>query len=117
MSWLLSGLAILPLLTGFTLAAQPMPLNDVQMDAVTAGAVTDTSGGLNLSPAPGGSGLGPKVFLFSLRETDVSNTSTVIINVDPPCSCYLNVINSALTVQAQFGPSPGVPNSFVFQSH
>src|SRR5271166_1174837 len=103
---LLSGLAALPFLAGIALAAQPVPLNDMQMDSVTAGAVIETSGGLTLAPA-NGAGLGPQVFVFHFTENDVSNTSTVRVNIDPPCStCYLNIINEAFTVQAQFGPTP-----------
>jgi len=34
---LLAGLTALPFVAGFALAAQPVPLNDVQMDGVTAG--------------------------------------------------------------------------------
>jgi hypothetical protein len=114
---LVIGVITLSLSACIAWAAQPVPLDDAQMDAVTAGA--ETSGGLTLSPAIGGSGLGPQVFLFSLTEADVSNTSTVMVNADPvPCSdCYLNIRNGALTVQAQFGPKPGVSNSFSFQAH
>jgi hypothetical protein len=118
MERLLSGLVALPFLAGMAMAAQPVALNDVQMDAVTAGAGTETSGELTLSPATGGSGLGPKVFLFSLRETDVTNTSTVTVNIDPPCNtCYLNINTEAFTVQAQFGPTPGASNAFSFRSN
>lgn len=114
---LLFGLITLPLIAGVALARQPVPLDDTQMDAVTAGTVAETSGGLTFSPVTGGSGLGPAVFLFSVRETDVTNTSTVTVNVDPPCNCYLNIVNEALTVQAQFGPAAGAANSFSFQAH
>jgi hypothetical protein len=119
MQRLLFGLMVLPLLAGVAWAAQPVALDDAQMDAVSAGAVSETSGGLTLSPATGGSGLGPQVFVFSLTETDVTNTSTVMVNADPvPCTdCYLNLNRGALTVQAQFGPSLGVSNSFSFQAH
>jgi hypothetical protein len=112
------GLMVLPLLAGVASAAQPVSLNDAQMDSVTAGAATETSGGLTLSPAIGVSGLGPKVFLFSLTETDITNTSTVMVNVDPVAcnTCFLNITNEALTVQAQFGPTAGT-NSFVFRSN
>jgi hypothetical protein len=113
---LLSGLPFLPFLIGVAFAAQPVALNDAQMDAVTAGAATETSGGLVLSPVTG-SGLGPTVFLFSVRETDVTNTGTITVNVDPPCNCFLNITSEALTVQGQFGPAPGISNSFSFQAH
>ena len=90
---LLCGLAALPFLAGAALAAQPIPLNDNQMDAVTAG----------------------QVFLFSLTETDINNVGTVMVNIDPVqcASCFLNIRNEAFTLQAQFGPVPG-SNSFVF---
>ena len=116
---LLSSLVVLPFLAGAAWAAQPVLLQDAQMDAVTAGAVTETSGGLTLSPVTGGSALGPKVFIFSLAETDVTNTSTVRVNIDPVAcpTCYLNINNEAFTVQAQFGPTPGLTNSTSFQSH
>ena len=38
MKSLLAGLTSLPFIAGFALAAQPVPLNDVQMDAAIAGA-------------------------------------------------------------------------------
>lgn len=119
MTRLLFGLAALPFVTTVALAAQPIALNDVQMDAVVAGQVSETSGDLTLAPALGGSGLGPQVFVFSLTETDVSNTSTVRVNVDPVActTCYLNITNGALTVQAQIGPTSGVSNTFSFQAH
>ncbi|HEY2531206.1 MAG TPA: hypothetical protein VGJ20_25275 [Xanthobacteraceae bacterium] len=118
MTRLLFGLAALPFVTTVALAAQPVALNDVQMDAVVAGQVSETSGDLTLAPALGGSGLGPQVFVFSLTETDVSNTSTVRVNADPVCTtCYLNITNGALVVQAQIGPTSGVSNSFTFQAH
>jgi len=60
---LLAGLTGLPLVTGVALAAQPVPLNDTQMDAVIAGDAFDpfllgaSSTALNnlgarLNPAP-----------------------------------------------------------------
>jgi hypothetical protein len=113
---LLAGVTVLPLLAGVAFAAQPVALNDAQMDAVTAGAVIETSGGLVLSPVTG-SGLGPAVFLFSVREVDVTNTGTVTVNADPPCNCFLNISSEALTVQGQFGPASGISNSFSFQAH
>jgi hypothetical protein len=115
---LLFGLAILPYISAAGFAGQPIALSNEQMDAVVAGAAFETSGGLTISPAPGtSSGIGPQVWVFSLTETDVTNTSTVRVNVDPACNCYLNILSSALTVQAQFGPSPGVVNLFSFQAH
>ena len=103
---LLSGLAALPFLASVALAAKPVPLNELQMDGVTAGAV-ETSGGLTLSlatPAPQPSyGL----LLFFFNETDRTNTGTVIVNESPvPCAaCYLNNTGTEnLVVQAAFGP-------------
>jgi hypothetical protein len=112
----LCGLAALPFLVGLAFAGQPVPLNDTQMDAVTAGA--ETSGGLTLSPVSGGSGLSSGVFLFSLSETNSTNSGTVMVNVDPVAcnTCYLNIRNEALTLQAQFGPVAG-SDSFSFVSH
>jgi len=85
-----------PLLVAPSLAGQPAPLDDRQLDAVRAGAV----------------------FLFSLGETDINNSGTIMVNIDPvPCgSCFLNIRNEAFTLQAQFGPIVG-SNSFVFRSH
>lgn len=119
MKRMLSGLATLPLFATLAIAGQPAALDDVQMDAVVAGQVSATLGDLTLAPALGGSDLGPQVFVFSLTETDVSNTSTVRVNVDPvTCpTCYLNITNGALVVQAQIGPTSGVSNSFSFQAH
>jgi hypothetical protein len=116
---ILSSLAAVLSLTTAAAAGQQVVLHDAQMDAVTAGAVTGTSGGLTLVPVSGGSTLGPKVFLFSLAETDVTNTSTVMVNVDPVAcpTCYLNINSEAFRVQAQFGPTEGVSNSLSFQSH
>jgi hypothetical protein len=103
MQRMLFGLAILPFLVGVASAAQSVPLNDAQMDAVTAGA-GDT---IVYAPAYGGGGfISAPVFLFRFSETDVTNTSTVMVNIDPvSCTtCYLNIQNESFTVQAQFGP-------------
>ena len=62
---------------------------------------------LTYAPAPATGGLiSAGVFLFNLSETDVSNTSTVMINIDPmECKTYyLNIQNETFTVEAQFGP-------------
>ena len=85
-----------PLLVTPSLAGQPASLNDRQLDAVSAGTV----------------------FLFSLSETDINNSGTIMVNIDPvPCGgCFLNIRNEAFTLQAQFGPIAG-SNSFVFLSH
>jgi hypothetical protein len=116
MQRLLSGLASLPLLAGVALAAQPVPLNDAQMDAISAGA--ETSGGLTLAPAIG-AGLGvPSNFLFFVNETGVQNTGTVIVSESPvTCTtCYLrNVGSENFIVSAQFGPIAG-GSSFEFHS-
>jgi hypothetical protein len=117
MQRLLSGLASLPLLAGVALAAQPLPLNDAQMDAVSAAA--ETSGGLTLSPAIG-VGLGvPSNFLFFVNETQVTNSGTVIVSESPVtcATCYLSNIGSEnLIISAQFGPAAGLSNSFMFRS-
>jgi hypothetical protein len=95
MKKLLIGLAVLPFLAGVSLAAQPVPLSDTQMDAVTAG--------------------------FDFLETEISNTSWVRVAVDLgpqgacPGTCYLQVAGTpwgpgtpptlrSLQVQSQFGP-------------
>jgi hypothetical protein len=86
MKKLLIGLAVLPFLAGVSLAAQPVPLSDTQMDAVTAG--------------------------FDFLETEISNTSWVRVC---PGTCYLQVAGTpwgpgtpptlrSLQVQSQFGP-------------
>lgn len=117
MKRMLSSLAMVPFFTTLAFAGQPIALDNAQLDGVVAGQVSETSGDLTLAPALGGSGLGPQVFVFSLTETDVSNTSTVRVNADPSCTCYLNITNGALVVQAAFGPTSGVSNSFSFQAH
>jgi hypothetical protein len=103
----------LPLLAGVALAAPPA-LTDAQMDAISAGQVTETSGGLTLTPAVG-AGLGvPKNFLFFVNETAIQNTGTVIVSESPvPCGgCYVaNIGSENLFVSAQFGPIPGASNS------
>jgi hypothetical protein len=87
---LLFGLAALPFLAGVSLAAQPMPLSDGQMDVVTAG--------------------------FDFTEVDIQNLGTVWVNADKPLftcpiSCYLNIAGTtfpsgvhSLQVNAAFGP-------------
>ena len=93
----LFGLAALPFLAGVSFAAQPVPLNDTQMDRVTAG--------------------------FDFLETEVQNTGVVEIRVNQAapaatCSnCYLNVVNTyyndpttiAMQTMAKFGPEPIAP--------
>ena len=87
----LIGLAALPLLATVALAAQPVALNDKQMDAVVAG--------------------------FDFVEYDVTNTGQVYIGVNQPAGSisgsYLNVVNTwfnnssapaAMQTIAIFGP-------------
>jgi hypothetical protein len=93
MKRLLLGLAVLPFLAGVSLAAQPVPLSDTQMDTVTAG--------------------------FDFAETEVTNTSWTRVAVDLPvlaaCPgvCYLQIAGTpysgppairSFQVQSQFGP-------------
>jgi hypothetical protein len=114
MRGLLSGVGSVPLLAGVALAAQPVPLSDVQMDAIGAGQVVETSGGLTLAPAIG-AGLGvPGNFLFFVNETNIQNTGTVIVSESPVAcgGCFLSNIGSEnLFISAQFGPIPGASNS------
>jgi hypothetical protein len=89
MKKLLLGLAVLPFLAGMALAKGPTPLNDQQMDKVTAG--------------------------FDFREIDITNTSATLVAVDEPAvtcaGCYLHVAGTpysagvqSLQVLAIFGP-------------
>jgi hypothetical protein len=90
MKRLLIGLAVLPFLAGVSLAAQPVPLTDTQMDKVTAG--------------------------FDFHEREVTNTGVAEVWVDitglHPCAvCYLHVAGTpypsgaqSLEVTGQFGP-------------
>lgn len=119
MQRLLSALASLPLLAGGAFAAQPLPLNDAQMDAVRAGEVTHLSGGLTLSPAIGAGLAVPSNFLFVIEETQVNNGGTVILSESPvPCAgCFLsNIGNENLFISAQFGPAAGLSNSFTVRT-
>ena len=93
----LIGLAVLPFLAGVSLAAQPVPLTNAQMDAITAG--------------------------FDFIEVDTTNIGVVgvAVNAAAPaatCSnCYLNVVNTyyndpttiAMQTVAKFGPEPLAP--------
>jgi hypothetical protein len=96
-------LTTLPLLAGTALAGQPLPLDDTQLDGVTAGAVNQ----FTFAPALGSGRISSGVFLFQLTTNDVSNTSTVMTNIDPiECAtCYLNIKDPSFTIQAMFGPS------------
>lgn len=89
MKRLLLGLAVLPFLAGVSLAGNPTPLTDKQMDKVTAG--------------------------FDFLEVDVTNTSATLVAVDLPAigctGCYLHVAGTAygsgiqsLQVESIFGP-------------
>jgi hypothetical protein len=90
MKRLLIGLAVLPFLAGVSLAAQPVPLTDTQMDTVTAG--------------------------FDFEEHDITNTGVAWVFVNKPkaaCGdCFLNIAGTtypslpvqSLQVQGQFGP-------------
>jgi hypothetical protein len=87
--WLF-GLAVLPFLAGVSLAGQPAPLSDTQMDKVTAG--------------------------FDFLEVTIQNLGSkiVAINLPPllPCTgCFLNIQGTpfpdgrqSFQLQAQFGP-------------
>jgi hypothetical protein len=94
MKKLLCGLAVLPLLSATAFAqpdvrmsgSQPLLLNEAQMDTVTAG--------------------------WSLRETDISNTSVTFVQVYgpalPSCSaCYLDLDSNALQVDSIILGFPG----------
>jgi len=100
------SLGILVFLSGAALAAQPVPLNNAQLDAVTAGA-TETSGGLSLSPASPAPYPSYGLLLFVVNETHVTNTGTVIVNESPvPCAnCYLAAGPENLVIEAAFGPT------------
>lgn len=85
MKRLICGFAALPFLVGVALAAEPVQLNDKQMDKVTAG--------------------------FSFRETDISNTSWTQVSLYSsaltPCSlCYLTISSGPLQVESAFGRVP-----------
>jgi hypothetical protein len=91
MKKLLCGLAALPLFAGVALA-QPLQLTNTQMDKVTAG--------------------------FTVLETDLSNTSAVLVSVyqgSPPgsdnaiscSSCYLVINSPAISVAAIAYSFPG----------
>lgn len=89
----LFGLAALPFLAGVSLAAQPVPLSDTQMDKVTAG--------------------------FDFAELDIQNGGTVFVAINTPAvtciaDAYLCITGTTYTsttphvqsfqLQAQFGP-------------
>jgi hypothetical protein len=87
---LLFGLAVLPFLAGVSLAEQPVPLSDQQMDKVTAG--------------------------FDFAEIDRTNSGTVLIAINRPnagaCSaCFLDIQGTtfpggvqSFQLMALFGP-------------
>jgi len=91
MKKVLCGLAALPFLAVVALAGQPVPLNDRQMDKVTAG--------------------------FDFAEADIQNLGSVWVAADKPSipcfftSCFISVQGTpfpsgvrSLQVNAQFGP-------------
>ena len=90
MKRLLFGLAALPFLAGVSLAADPVPLSDKQMDTVTAG--------------------------FDFRELDIQNGGSVWVGINVPkvtilAGSYLSIAGTAypagvqsFQLQAQFGP-------------
>jgi len=94
MKRLLVGLVALPFLAGVSLAGQPQPLSDTQMDKVTAG--------------------------FDVEFHEVQNLGVVWVYADRPLAeaavcgagnCYLSVTGTSfpagvqsLQVYAQFGP-------------
>lgn len=102
MNRLLFGLAALPFLGGFAMAAQPIQLSDGQMDTVTAG--------------------------FDLQEVECQNTGCVLVAVNKaqeiqpggsssnPCpTCFIVIENEyyknnagplAMQFQSQFGGLP-----------
>jgi hypothetical protein len=102
----LYGLAALPLLASVALAAQPLPLADLQMDIVTAGQA-ETSGGLSTSPASPVGMASFGLLLFFVNETEVQNTGTVIVSVSGvSCpTCFLAAGPENLVVQSAFGPT------------
>jgi hypothetical protein len=90
-----------------TASAQPLPLQDRQLDSIAAGTAEPSA----FVPALAtGVRLSGGVFLFHLSGSDVTNTSTVMLNIDPVAcnTCYLNIMRESFTVQAQFGP-PAAP--------
>lgn len=90
MKRLLLGLAVLPFLAGVSMAGSPAALTDKQMDTVTAG--------------------------FDFLETDLSNTSSVLVAIDLPnagacAGCYLHISGTtypnglqSFQLYSQFGP-------------
>jgi hypothetical protein len=71
MKKLLLGLAVLPFLAGVSLAGQPQPLTDNQMDKVSAG--------------------------FDFMEIDINNAgaTAIFVNTEPAdaagCGCFLSI--------------------------
>lgn len=90
MKKLLLGLAVMPFLAGVSLAAQPAPLSDKQMDKVTAG--------------------------FDFTELKIQNGGTVWVGINTAPTtilpgAYLNIVGTvypagvnSFQLQAQFGP-------------
>jgi hypothetical protein len=91
MKKLLFGLAVLPFLAGVSLAGQPLPLTDQQMDKVTAG--------------------------FDFSEIDHANLGTVAVAINLPAAnpcnsgCFLAITGTTFPAGTQsfqlfaaFGP-------------
>jgi len=90
MKKLLFGLAVLPFLAGVSLAGQPLPLTDQQIDKVTAG--------------------------FDFREIDEANLGTVAVAINLPATnpcnnCFLQITGTTFSAGTQsfqlfatFGP-------------
>jgi len=94
MKRLLFGLAALPFLAGVSLAAQPVPLSDTQMDRVTAG--------------------------FDFESLELHNLGVALVEINGPAlvtcrlaGCFLQIDGTqfpggtqSFQLQAQFGPLP-----------
>jgi len=100
MKKLLLGLAMLPFLAGVSLAGQPQPLTDQQMDKVAAG--------------------------FDFKETDINNVGATWVGVNEPLlsgtfcpssgSCFLEIKGTtypsgvqSFQLYAAFGPGFATP--------
>jgi hypothetical protein len=84
MKRLLFGLAALPFLAGVSLAAQPVPLSDQQMDKVTAG--------------------------FDFVEINVQNLGTTLVAADfPPLGGAFCGLDGRCFIAVEGTAFPGVP--------
>ncbi|HJU19088.1 MAG TPA: hypothetical protein VJ770_21745 [Stellaceae bacterium] len=73
MKKLLAGVAVLPFLAGIAMAGQPAPLNDTQMDQVTAGLAVwfvPSLGAFVVSGAGGTVNPGPGVLVANFTNLD-----------------------------------------------